>query len=234
MKSLFLAFAIGLMATIAQADMTNGVFYVDNDVECRLIAQNGAMTTNYFLAGNTYTVGEQLMEMDITNATMFCFAGGPIIQASSNSTLIINLFEHEVKNRHASPRRAEFGPCNLSIGFNRGEFTVIYLKADPMSSITILTPHTGRLYLTGKYVFLVDEKETTVSVVEGARDLSKGKPISNKNALASRTKTITTTKPLTPEEINRYTVLIAEIEKKAAEVSFIIVSGNVQGVWLPK
>ena len=231
MKSLFTVFAIFLMAaTSTLADMTNGAFYVDNNVECRLIAQNGSTTTNQFLAGYTYTVGEQMLEMDIATPTTFYFAGGPTVQAGSNSTLIVNLFENEVKNRNVSPRKAEFGPFNLTLGFNKGEFIVVYPKADPASTFGIMTPQTGDPYVPGKYVFVVGETETTVNVLDKENVLADKKAPFRRTPTKSKTKTTTVTKTLEQNEIDKYTATISAIERKAVEVIFIIIKGNVQGV----
>lgn len=231
MKILITAIGAFILATsVASADMTNGAFFVDNDVECRLIAQSGATTTNQFLAGYTYTVGEQLMEMDITKPTMFYFAGGPIVRAGTNSTLIINIFEHEVKNCNVSPRKAEIGQFNLTLGFNRGEFVVVYPKTDSTSTFGIMTPHTGDPFAPGKYVFVVDETETTVNVLDKENIIADKRSPTRKNPTKSKTKTITVTKALGQDEITKYGVPIAEIEKKADTVMFIIVNGNVVGV----
>jgi hypothetical protein len=234
MKSLFTAFAIFLMAvTTTLAEMTNGAFYVDKNVECHLVAQNGLETTNQLLAGYTYTVGDQIMEMYITTPTMFCFAGGPIVQAGSNSTLIINLFEHQVNNRHVSPRKANIGPFNLTLGFNRGEFIVVYTKADTTSTFGVLTPHTGDPYMPGKYVFVVDDNETTVNVLDKETVFwDKKTPPPRRNPVKSRTKTVTVTKPLDQKEIDKYNAVIADMEKKASEIVFIIINCDVEGVLL--
>lgn len=234
MKSLFTALAIFLMAVTATlaADMTNGSFYVDNNVECHVIAQNGSTTTNQFLAGYTYTVGEQLLEMDIATPTMFCFAGGPIVQAGSNSTLIINLFENQVNNRHVSPRKAEFGAFNLTLGFNKGEFIVVYPKSDSASTFGVMTPQTGDPYVPGKYVFVVDETETTVNVLDKENVFADKKAPFRQSPTKNKTKTTTVTKALDQPEIDKYNAVIATMEKKASEVVFVIINGSIQGVLL--
>ena len=127
MKSLILAFFLFAAGALASAaEMTNGVFYVDNPVSCHLVSQNGAVTTNDLVGGRTYMVGNTLLEMETTNKTAFYFSGGPLVEAGAKSKLSVNLFDQEVNNLDANPRKPDYGSHNLSLKFDVGEYVVIY------------------------------------------------------------------------------------------------------------
>ena len=117
MKNLILAILLSIFTPIPSlgGDSTNGVFYVNNPVECRLIAQSGVTITNYLSAGKTYMVRDALLELEITNKTIFYFSGGLTIESGKGSLIGINVFDQEVNNLNAAPRLAEFG--NQNIGF---------------------------------------------------------------------------------------------------------------------
>lgn len=233
MKSLFLSLALLFCTVTVFADITNGVFYVDNDVKCYLVDQGGKTITNQLCAGCTYRIEDKYMtQLETSNTTTIYFAGGPIVQASPNSQVSINSFQYEVKNLYAFPRKAIFGPCNLVIGLNQGEFVVVYSNPEPTSMLEIATFHTDRAYEAGKYVFVANEKETTVNVIEEMSALFKGSPNGKRNPTKNKTKTITTTTPLTVAEIERFNTIVADVEKKTNNVMFIVVDGAVKGVWM--
>ena len=60
--------------------------------------------------------------------------------------------------------------------------------------------------------------------------LNSNLPSSRRNPTKTNTKTITVTKTLGQDEIGKYSVAIAAVEKKADTVVFVIVNGGVVGV----
>jgi hypothetical protein len=54
MKSIITAFFLFASTLLWGADMTGGVFRVDQDIECLLVTQNGSTTTNKLEAGKTW------------------------------------------------------------------------------------------------------------------------------------------------------------------------------------
>ena len=211
---------------------TKGVFSVGNDIECHIISSDGSVSTNQLSMGKTYLVGNLTLEMNVVTNTTFYFSGGLLINVSPNSTLIINQFDQEVKNVTSFPRRAEFGSHNIVLAFNKGEFSVVYATPDTNSVLTVTTPHTGRLYTPGKYIFVVTDKETTVNIIEGNKNFDKTKkPIIKNDALPSKTKLTTTTKSLTNDETEKYSAMIAWLDQKANDVMFVIINGTTIGVW---
>ena len=234
MKTLILALLLFVSSAITAlgTEMTNGVFYANNPVECHLILQSGATTTNQLIAGKTYPVSDALVEFEVANETIYYLAGGPMIVANSNSVFSINMFDHEVNNLDLTPRKAEFGNHNISLTFMKGEFVVFYNNTNEYSSFSVMTPHTGREYASGRYVFVVGEEKTTVNIIEGATNAVKGKKKFTQSPMLNKSRTKTTTEPLTIEQSGKYTSIISDMEIKQNDVQFYIVNNQVVGIWM--
>ena len=248
MKNLILALLLTVAMPIfsAGAEMTNGVFYADQPVECHLIAQSGASTTNQLSAGKTYVVENALVELEVAKKTTFYFAGGPMIEVGPNSTFSINLFDTEVKNLDSTPRKAEFGNHNLSLTFNRGEFAIVYPNRDSNSSFTLATPFSSYELGGGKYFVRLSDKSVIAFVLEGTLITHGDKNRTDKtekgrlavaipftdpsSGLAD--KIITSIKPLDAAEIERFASPILSAEKKWADVQFFVVGNRVIGIWM--
>lgn len=241
MKSLILSFIL-FVAVGLNADMTNnGVFCVDTPCECRAILQNGATTTNQLIAGKTYTVGNMLFEILATNRTMFYFSSGLVIYVSPQSTMTINLFDQEVKNLDAQPRKAEFGSHNLSLVFNKGTFFVAYPSQDSNSTFAISTPLAMYQMNPGKFVFQISEQKSLVYVIDGMLKVHGDK---TRIDLAKRgnkvitgqidTEVATTTRNINQTESKDISSSQSEIDTKSLNVQFYIVNGQVIGIWMNK
>lgn len=225
------------------ADMTNGVFCADAQIESHLIAQSGASVTNQLAAGKTYMVGNALVEMVASTNTTVYFSGGTIVDITPTSTLTVNMFDQEVKNIDATPRKAEFGSHNLSLAFGNGEYSVIYPNKDQYSSISISTPFTSYQLFGGKYFFRVSDKSVVAYVLEGTMQVigdkksdktERGKiaiaiPFSDSDSGVTD-KVISSVKTLKPEETVRFTSPVQTAEKKADNIQFFIVNGSVVGI----
>lgn len=239
----FLLFVAG--ATASASELTNGVFYVDNPVDCQLIQQNGVTTTNTIVSGKTVTVGNSLMEITTGPKTLFYFAGGPLVEVSAKSSISVNLFDREVKNLKSMPRKAEFGTCNLSLMFNIGEYCVIYPNTDSNSSLTITTPYTSYEIQNGKFYFRVTDRSAIVYVLEGMMNVHGDKKVDKtaKGNLAIAVpfvdpasglndKVVTSIKPVKQEETDKFTAPVILAEKKWADVQFFVLEGKVVGIWM--
>jgi len=167
MKTLLFALFLFGLTTLFGADFTNGVFYIDNSVECHFVAQTGTSTTNQLAAGNTFTVGNTLSELCSTSKTMIYFSGGVAVETITNSVLTINLFDQEVNNINDTPRAAVFGNHNLSLTLGNGEFVVIDPSVDSNSSLVINTPIATYQSSGGKFLFQVSDQKCLVYVIEG-------------------------------------------------------------------
>lgn len=248
MKALFASILMFVASAYVSfgTDLTNGVFYIDQATECRLISQNGSSLTNQLTAGKTYLVGDVLLEIDLTNKTTFFFSGGPLIEATPLSSLSINVFDQEVKNLDAQPRKAEFGSLNLSLMFTKGEFSVIYPNADPNSSFTISTPYATYQLHSGKFFFRVSEKSSIAYVLEGMMEVhgdknsiektEKGKlavavPFSDPSS-GVPDKIVSNIKSLKQDDADRFGSPLLLAERKWGNVQFIIVNGRVIGAWM--
>lgn len=238
MKAIFVAILLFVASAVVAlgTDLTNGVFYVDNPVECHLIAQNGAIKTNQLVAGNTYMVGNILVELCPTNKTTVYFSGGPIIEANANSVLTINSFDQEVKNLNASPRVAAFGTHNLNLMLGVGDFTILYPPADVNSTFAVSTPLALYDVKSGKFIFQVSPQKSLVYVLDGMLQVhgDKNRVDSAKKGSKSITGQIdteiaTTTRNINSTETN--TVAAAHgIDSKASTVRFEVIQGRVIGV----
>ena len=248
MKSFVASVLLFLAVCIASADSisTNGVFYVDNAVECHLIAQNGTVTTNNLTAGKTYMVGDVLLELQNGEKTTYYFSGGPLIECSPSSVLSINLFDQEVNNLLEQPRKASFGSHNLGITLDKGEFSIVYPSTNLQSSFTINTPFATYEVSNGKYFVRVSDKSSIAYTLEGIMQVHGEKNRTEKTSKGNlavaipfsdpgtgvEDKILTSIKTLKQEENDRYASPILLAEKKAANVGFIVVGGRVIGVWL--
>jgi hypothetical protein len=242
LTSILLLISTALFA--AGNDLTNGVFYIDSPVECHLISQNGASLTNQLVAGKTYMVGEVLVELEPTNKTTFYFSGGPLIEASAQSSFTVSLFDQEVKNLDAQPRRAEFGSHSINLTFSKGEFSIIYPNADANSSLMVNTPYATYQLHGGKYFFRVSGKSVIAFVMDGIMTVhgdknrkdktEKGKlsvaiPFSDP-ASGVDDKIVTSIKQLKQEEVDRFSAPCLNAEKKWGNVLFVVINGRVIGV----
>jgi len=246
MKAIFTTLMLFFATLFANADMTDGVFYVDAPVECHLVSQNGNIATNHLSAGNTYMVGNVLLEMNITNKTTFHFSGGPMIDIAPKSAFSINLFDQEVKNLTVPPRKADFGSHNLSVSFGVGEYSVVYPNKNPGSMITVATPFITYQLSGGKYFFRVSDKSIIVYVLEGMMQVHGDKnkvDTTDKGKLAVaipftdpasgvEDKIITSIKTLKPEEMERFSSPVLIAERKWGDVQFFVINGRVIGLWM--
>ena len=224
-------------------DMTSGVFSTDMPIESHLIAQNGSSTTNQLAAGKTYMVGNALVEMVASTNTTIYFSGGILVSITPTSTLTLNLFDQEVKNIDATPRKAEFGSHNLNLSFGSGEYSVIYPNTDPLSSVTISTPFTSYQLNGGKYFFRISDKSVIAYVIEGSMQIHGDKKAdkTEKGRIAMAIpftdpasgvtdKVISSVKTLKPEETVKFTSPVQNAEKKVDNIQFFIVNGSVVGI----
>ena len=246
LKSLIVSLLLFIMnpALAAGSDMTNGVFYPNSMVECHLIAQNGTTTTNQLMAGKTYMVGNALLEMIVTNDTIFYFSGGMMVKASENSILTLNAFDQEVENLDAAPQVAKFGNHNINLSFDRGEFNVICKSGDTNSSTLISTPFSSYQLNGGEYSFRINDKSAMVYVLNGSLYVEDDKnktDVADKGKLAIaisfsdpvagiNDKLISKVKTLNPEEITRFSKAISTIESSSDNVQFFVINGHVVGV----
>ena len=223
--------------------MTNGVFCADSAVESHLISQNGSISTNQLAAGKTYMVGNALVEMQTSTNTTFYFSGGIAVDVGPSSTITLSVFDQEVKNIDATPRKAEFGSHNISLSFGNGEYSIIYPNTNQYSSITIATPFTSYQLNGGKYFFRVSDKSVVAYVIEGTMHVHGDKKIdkTEKGRIAMAIpfsdpasgitdKVISSVKTLNSEETVRFTSPIQNVEKKLDNIHFFIVNGNVVGI----
>lgn len=245
MKAIVASFLLFVATSFAAfgAELTNGVFYTDSAIQCHLISQNGSATTNQLTAGKTYLVTDALVELEITNKTTLYFSGGPMIEASPGSSLTINVFDAEVKNLDAQPRKADIGSINLGLNLTKGEFSIVYPTADANSSVVVNTPFASYQLGGGKYFFRVSDKSAIVYVVEGIMQMHGDKKVdkTSKGNLAvalpfddggKESRILTSIKTLTDDENERYATPVLLAEKKWANVGFIVVGGRIIGVWL--
>jgi hypothetical protein len=242
MKSIFTSILLFVSSAVFAfgTDMTNGAFFVDAPVECHLIFQNGVSRTNQLGAGKTYIMPSTIAEMLSTKGATFQLSGLGLVDASSNSLFSIDLFEQEVKNLDALPRRAEFGGHNVNLTLSRGEFSIIYSNAIPDSSVLVSTPYATYQLHGGKYFFRLNERAAVAFVMDGMMTVhgeKDRKDVTKKGELAIAVpsgddKIITGIKALKPEERERLSVPILQAEKKCGDVMFIVIAGRVIGVLL--
>jgi hypothetical protein len=228
------------------ADMTNGVFYLDNAVECHLISQNGAVRTNHLIAGKTYMVDDVLVELESTNRTQYYLAGGPTIEASSQYLFSINLFDQEVKNLNVQPQKAEFGTHNIAVNLTKGDFAILYPSTNAENSFVVSTPYAAYQLHGGRYFFRVTEKSTVAFVLDGMLTVHGDKNKTEKTEKGKMSvvvpftdplsgvddKVVTSIKSLKQEEVERFGAPILSAEKRVINVQFVVVYGRVVGIYL--
>lgn len=227
------------------AEMTNGVFYLDNSVECHLISQNGAVRTNHLSAGKTYMVDDVIVELQSTNRTQYYLADGPTIEASSQYLFSINLFDQEVKNLNVQPRLAEFGPHNININLTKGDFAILYPSTNAENSLIISTPYASYQLHGGRYFFRVTEKSIVAFVLDGMLTVHGDKNKKEKTEKGKMSvvvpftdplsgvddKVMTSIKSLKQDEIEKFGMPITSAEKRLMNVQFVVVYGRVVGVY---
>lgn len=245
MKSRIFAFILFILSAVATlgSDFTNGVFYIDNPIECHIIAMNGFTKTNQLASGKTYMVGDTLLELVASNKTSIFFSGGPVVQTGTNTTITINAFEQEVKNLNAQPRKAVFGTHNLSLTIEKGDVAVIYTNPEANSSFVITSPLTTYEINGGKYFFHVSEKSVVAYVLEGMMQVHGDKKV-NKTEKGNLSvslpftdtssgvgdKIITSIKSVNPNETERFASPILETEAVQNNIQFFVIAGHVIGV----
>lgn len=245
MKAFLLSLLLIASIVSGFAVTTNGVLYVDQSVECRLIAQDGRSATNQLVQGKTYlTVNDGILEFNGTNKTTYYLSGGILVEASAQSAFSIDMFDQDVENLDDHPRLAKFGPNNISITFNRGEFNVVYHNPVEGSSLTVNTPFAAYQVEKGSYFFKVSEKSAIAFVGEGTMQIHGDKQKVDKPQKGNLSvvvpfpdselddKFVTSIKTLKPEEIERYTAPLQSTIQKTNDVRFIVIVGRVIGVWM--
>lgn len=244
MKKYIIVFLIFVSAILCKSEMTNGVFYIDKSTECHFISQNGMVATNQLIGGKTYMVESALVELITTNQTTLFFSGGPTIGVGSNSVISVNLFDQEVNNLNAQPRKAELGIHNLNINLSKGEFCILYPNS-LNSSFLVSTPFTSYELNNGKYFIRVSDKSVIVYVLEGAMNIHGDKKVDKAErgkisvaipfgdpASGISDKIMTSVKAAQQEEVNRFSSPILATEKIVGNVQFFVVNGRVVGIWM--
>ena len=225
--------------------MTGGVFHVDQDIECLLIARDGVTTTNRLEAGKTYQVGNVLLELSSTNATTFFFSGGPMIQAGGNFSLAILSFDQEVENLEATPQKAKFGNHMINLSLDRGEFSIIYPNKNENSFVNVSTPYVDYELTGGLYYFRVS-KSSVAYVLEGGMISHGEKGRTDKVEKGSlavavslgdpdsglEDKFVTSFKKAHSDEMEKFASPVRTAEKKFFDVDFFVIGGKVIGFLL--
>lgn len=230
----------------SSADITNGVFYINTDVECLLVTQSGNNSTNYLKAGKTYQTGNVILELKTSSSTTFLFSGGPLIQTGSNSLFSILLFDQDVKNIEDVPQKAKFGEHMINIGLLRGEFSIIYPNKDTNSTVNVNTHYADYELKGGKYYFRLTSKSALVYVLEGAMtvhgdknrmdNVDKGNfalavPFGDEDS-GLEDKMITSFKKAKPEDMDKFAAPVLKADKNWPDVDFFVIGGKVIGVRL--
>ena len=245
MKPYFAIFYL-LIAFPLYAIQTNGVFYVDNDVGCVVIAQNGGSTTNKLESGRTYQTGNSVLELKTTSATAFFMSGGPLIQVGSNADFSILLYDVDVENLMANPQRAKYGNHMINLGLTKGEFSIIYPNKNTNSRVFVNTHYADYELSGGKYYFRLTGKSALVYVLEGGMTVHGDKnrvDVVDKGNFAIAVpfgdsdsgiddKMVTSFKKAKNEDVERFASPLLTAEKKWADVGFFVISGRVIGVQL--
>ena len=234
MKTVILALFLAA-STLFAAD---GVFYVDKSVETRVIAQNGATTTNVLPSGATGFVGNStITELRPSEKTTFRLPSGPIISADGGSVFSINVFDLEVKNLTNQPCLAEFGSHNISIVITKGNLNVTYPAQDENSSFTIASPLAMYQLNKGQFIFQISDQKSLVYVLDGMMTVHGDKSRTDSAKKGSKsitgqidTEVATTTRPINQQESS---TLATMQTKDSASVYFIVIDGRVRGVRLP-
>lgn len=238
MKSLILALAMSVFNVVPTLGTeTNGVFYIDNPVECHSVSQNGVITTNQLISGKTYGVSNSLLELVISNKTVIFFSGGPIIEANPKTVVTLILFDQEINNLGVQPRKAEFGTHTLNIGLGEGKFIVLNPSTDTNSSFTISTTIATYELKNGKFLFQIGNQKCLAYVLDGVMNVHGDK---NRVDLARKGKltiagqledTIaTTSRDIKQAENNEIVISVAEVEKQSKDVQFFIINGQIIGI----
>jgi hypothetical protein len=227
----------------AEVTTTNGVFYVDNDVECLLVTQGGGNTTNVLKAGMTYPVGNALIELKSTNMTSFLFSGGPLVQVSPNSIFTVIMFDQEVENIDSAPQRAKFGNHTLNLALSKGEVCILYPNKDTNSRVNVNTHYADYELSGGKYYFKLTSKGALVYVVDGGMvvhgEKSRTDVVDKGNFTLANSadtefgldeKVTTSFKKAKPEEMERFALPVISAEKTCSNVTFFVVDGKVIGI----
>lgn len=228
------------------AATTNGVFYVDTPLECHIVSQNGAISTNALSAGKTYAISDtSIAEMHVPNKTVFYFSDGPAIEAGAKSIFSVNVFDQETTNLNAAPRKAVFGTHNIALTLNQGEFSIVY-KSATNSSFNITTPFVSYQIESGRFLFRITEKSSIVFVIDGSLTMLDGKD-KNKNAVKGdllfaipyddplsgvTDKIMTSTRQLKAEELGKFTSPFLSSSFDHKEVEFVVINKNVIGIWM--
>lgn len=233
-------------ATMLGADLTNGVFYVDNNVQCVLVEQSGQMTTNRLEAGKTYKMGDALAEITTQSPTTIYFSDGPMIQTGTETKLAILSFDQEVENITSTPAKAKFGYHTLNLSLDRGEFSIVYPNKNEYSRVNASTQYAAYELVGGKYYFRVYEQSVVAYVMDGGMtvhgdksrtdDVEKGKlaiavPFLDV-ASGLQDKIVTSFKQAESEEIEVFAKPLIEAEQRFLDVDFFVIGGKVIGFQL--
>lgn len=243
MKEILLA--IILFSAFLNAETTNGVFYVDNDVECICVSQAGISTTNTLKSGTTYPVGNELIELKSTNTTKFIFSGGPLVQVSPNAIFTVVLFDQEVNNLTSVPQRAKFGTHMLNLALSKGEISIVYPNKDTNSRVNINTHYADYELSGGKYYFKLTSKGALVYVVDGNMlvhgEKNRTDVVNKENFTLANSadtefglddKVTTSFKKAKQEEMERFALPVISAEKNWPNIDFFVINGKVIGISL--
>jgi hypothetical protein len=231
------------VGTLLGADITNGVFHVNNPIDCVFVSQNGNVRTNSLETGRTYVVGSTLMELKSIDAAYLSFSGGPMMLIGPKSELTILLFDQEVENLTFPPHRATFGCHTLNMAFTKGEFSIVYPNKNSNSSVNINTRYADYELTGGKYYFKLTSKSALVYVVDGGMVVHNNKKadVVDKGNLVVAVpfadtdsglddKIIISVKRAKPEEVEKFSSPLLPMEKYAGDMAFYVIDGKVVGI----
>ena len=235
MKHILLSLIIlisALNVAISQT-YTNGSIYIDNSIECQAVTAHSGIITNRLIAETTYTTGNTVLLFSPTNLTKFYLSGNIYIIADANSQFSIDIFEQEINNLNATPRKATFGNYNLALTILSGRIAIESITND--SSAISLTAQDSAFQLNGGD-FLFDVMTNTVvcySTGNYKRILTHNSPnlnVKGAELLMEHNVKVTTTEPFqpTPKQLDGYNILIQKLNDK--NVDFFVISGKLVGI----
>ena len=236
MKQLILSLII-LISTINIAisqTYTNGSFYIDSSIECQAITPHSGIITNNLIAETTHMTGNTVLLFTSTNLAKFYLSGGIYIIADANSQFSIDIFEQEINNLNASPRKATFGNYNLALTIISGR-VAIESVTNENSAISLTAQESAFQLNGGDFLFDVMTNTVVCYSTGNYKRILTTHSTPNLNVkcaellMEHNVKLITTeTFQPTSNQLDVYNILIHKLNDK--NVEFFVIDGKLIGI----
>lgn len=239
------ALLLGIVALNAEEFTTGGIYVqsAPTNFTYNLLGKTTSLVEKVSI-GKTYRLATDLMEFKTKadETVSLAFSNGLQVKIAQNSTFSIDSFNQLVTNDESQPAtlKAEYSISAMSL--MDGEIEIICPKLDSNSQFILQTPLVNVNVAEGRLFIKSNPKYVMLNAVEGGVtviDAKNKKNVIDKGNLGiiipypgRDGEIMVAQKTISPDELQKITKSLADLEKTRADVLFVVIDKKVVGIRL--